>query len=108
MEAAARPPANHTKKGNRMAEQITQDQVIRQVVDTHPGIDQVFKAHGLPCTGCHVSTYETVAGGARTHRLNVDELLADLNQFAVGGTVPAPKKILMVKTPSAGPTRREG
>ncbi len=91
-----------------MAEQITQEQVIRQVVDTHPGIDQVFKAHGLPCTGCHVSTYETVAGGARTHRLNVDELLADLNRFAASGTVPAPKKIPMLKTPSAGPARREG
>jgi len=85
-----------------MSTQITQDQVIRQVVEGYPGIDQVFKAHGLPCTGCHVSTYETVAGGARTHRLQLDELLADLNQFVAAGTVPAPKKIPMAKTPSAG------
>ncbi|MGH2391302.1 MAG: P-loop NTPase [Chloroflexota bacterium] len=91
-----------------MSAQITHDQVIRQVVEGHPGIDQVFKAHGLPCTGCHVSTYETVAGGARTHRLNLDELLVDLNRFVATGAVPAPKKIPMAKTPSAGATRREG
>ena len=58
-----------------MPEMITKDHVIKQVVDAHPGIDQVFKAHGLPCTGCHVSTYETVAGGARTHNLDVEALL---------------------------------
>ena len=58
---------------------ITGEHVIKHVVDAHPGIDQVFKAHGLPCTGCHVSTYETVAGGARTHSLDLAALLTDLN-----------------------------
>lgn len=91
-----------------MPTEILLDHVIRQVVEAHPGIEQVFKAHGLPCTGCHVSTYETVAGGARTHRLNQEELLADLNRFAATGAVPAPKKIPMVKAPAEGPARRQG
>jgi hybrid cluster-associated redox disulfide protein len=91
-----------------MTTQITSDHVIKQVVDSHPGIDQVFKSHGLPCTGCHVSTYETVAGGARTHRLDVDALLLDLNNFVITGAVPAPKKINVLNRPINAPARRDG
>jgi hybrid cluster-associated redox disulfide protein len=87
---------------------IAKDHIIKQVVDAHPGIDQVFKAHGLPCTGCHVSTYETVAGGARTHSLDVDALVSDLNTFADSGAVPAPKKINVLNRQSNGPAKRDG
>ncbi len=90
-----------------MSTEITQDQIIRQVVDAFPGIDQVFRAHGLPCTGCHVSTYETIAGGARTHSLEMEALLADLNRFAATGAVPPPKKINVVNRQSSMPDRRE-
>ncbi len=91
-----------------MPDVISKDQVIRQIVEAHTGIEQVFKAHGLPCTGCHVSTYETVAGGARTHSLDVDALLADLNKFVATGAVPAPKKINVINRQTSGLTRREG
>jgi len=95
-----------------MAETITQDQVIKRVVDAHPGIERVFKAHGLPCTGCHVSTYETVAGGARTHGLDATRLLADLNGYARTGAVPAGGGNTGANAAGAGrpagPNRREG
>ncbi|HWE60884.1 MAG TPA: P-loop NTPase [Chloroflexota bacterium] len=84
-----------------MATTISRDQVIRQVVEAYPGIDQVFRAHGLPCTGCHVSTYETIAGGARTHSLNVDALLSDLNDYAASGAVPAAKINVINRQPNA-------
>ena len=71
-----------------MAESVSGDHIIREVVNAFPGIDQVFKAHGLPCTGCHVSTYESVAGGARTHGLDLKALLGDLNAFALSGAIP--------------------
>ena len=89
-----------------MADSITSDRVIRHVVESYPGIDQVFKAHGLPCTGCHVSTYETIAGGARTHKLNEDALLADLNAFAVSGAVPQARVNVLNRAPSA-PAKKE-
>jgi hybrid cluster-associated redox disulfide protein len=89
-----------------MAESITKDHVIRQVVDAYPGIDRVFRAHGLPCTGCHVSTYETIAGGAHTHNLQMDALLADLNAYASTGAVPAPKINVLNRAPNA-PARHE-
>lgn len=84
-----------------MADTITKDHVIRQVVEAYPGIDRVFRAHGLPCTGCHVSTYETVAGGARTHNLNMDALLTDLNSYASTGAVPAPRINVINRAPNA-------
>jgi hybrid cluster-associated redox disulfide protein len=87
---------------------ITRELIIRAVVDAHPGIEQVFKAHGLPCTGCHVSTYETVAGGARTHALDLDALLSDLNRFVSTGEIPAPKKINVVHQQMPAPERRVG
>ncbi len=74
-----------------MSETITRDMIIRAVRDAHPGITAVFQAHGLPCAGCSVGSYETIAQGARTHNLDVDALLADLNRFAQDGTVPAGK-----------------
>jgi hybrid cluster-associated redox disulfide protein len=90
-----------------MPSTVTKDDVIRRVVDAHPGIDQVFKAHGLPCTSCHVSTYETVAGGARTHTLDLDALLGDLNAYVASGAVPASKRINVVNRQSTGITRQE-
>ena len=54
-----------------MSTPITEDMVIREVRDRYPGITAVFQAHGLPCAGCHVGSYETIAGGARTHRIDM-------------------------------------
>lgn len=64
------------------------DTLIGQIVSDHPGAEQVFGAHGLPCAGCHVSTRESVRGGARVHGLDVDALMADLRRFVADGTVP--------------------
>ena len=72
-----------------MSDTITKDMIIREVRDRYPGITAVFQAHGLPCAGCSVGSYESIAGGARTHNLDLDAILADLNRFARDGTVPA-------------------
>ena len=94
-----------------MTETITRDMIIRDVRDKYPGITAVFQAHGLPCAGCHVGSYETVAGGARTHHLDLDAVLADLNAFARDGTVPAPKgrpAPAMLQRPRANDGKIEG
>ncbi|MEO8970273.1 MAG: P-loop NTPase [Ktedonobacteraceae bacterium] len=79
-----------------MAEQITAEMVIHDVVTKHPATVKVFHGHGLPCTACAVGARESVAGGARTHRFGpekLDLLLKDLNAAANGQpTSIAPKK----------------
>ncbi|HEX8728015.1 MAG TPA: P-loop NTPase [Ktedonobacterales bacterium] len=78
-----------------MAIEITADMVIHEVVSKYPQTVKVFQGHGLPCTACQVGARETVAAGARTHRLALESLLGDLNRVANGqeaeGIKPAVK-----------------
>ncbi len=79
-----------------MAETITADMIIHDVVTKHPATVKVFHGHGLPCTACAVGSRESVAGGARTHRFSpekLDILLKDLNASINGEPISvAPKK----------------
>ena len=79
-----------------MAETITADMVIHDVVTKYPATVKVFHGHGLPCTACSVGSRESVAGGARTHHFSPDKLdllLKDLNAAVKGEPISvAPKK----------------
>src|SRR5882724_5447111 len=79
-----------------MAETITADMIIHDVVTRHPATVKVFHGHGLPCTACSVGARESVAGGARTHRFSpekLDLLVQDLNASINGEPISvAPKK----------------
>ena len=57
-----------------MAEVITAEMIIHDVVAQHPATVKVFHGHGLPCTACAVGSRESVAGGARTHRFSPEKL----------------------------------
>jgi hybrid cluster-associated redox disulfide protein len=85
-----------------MALPISADTTIREVVDTHPGAERVFGAHGLPCAGCHVSTRETIRQGAAVHSLDLPALMADLQRYADDGTVPAARPRTSPSASSAG------
>src|SRR5258708_25642354 len=78
-----------------MAVEITADMIIHDIVREYPQTVKVFQGHGLPCTACQVGARESVAGGARTHRLDADALVRDLNRVANGqeaeGVRPATK-----------------
>jgi hybrid cluster-associated redox disulfide protein len=71
-----------------MQSPLSADITIREVVESHPGSERVFGAHGLPCAGCHVSTRETIRQGAAVHSLDLDALMADLQRYVADGTVP--------------------
>jgi hybrid cluster-associated redox disulfide protein len=70
-----------------MAVEISADMIIHDVVAQYPETVKVFQGHGLPCTACEVGSRESVAGGARTHHMDVGPLLADLNRAANGEPV---------------------
>ena len=79
-----------------MAETITAEMIIHDIVSRHPETVKVFHGHGLPCTACAVGSRESVAGGARTHRFPPEKLailISDLNAAINGQPVSvAPKK----------------
>lgn len=86
-----------------MALSLTPDTLIHEVVENIKGSEAVFAAHGLPCAGCHVSTRESIRGGAGVHHLDLDALMADLQRFAKDGTVPPPRR----KAPAAPAMERQ-
>ncbi len=71
---------------------ITKDMTIMEVVNKHPKCIRVFFEHGLFCIGCGVAYRETVEQGAAAHGIDVDSLMARLNEAAeseAAGAQPA-------------------
>ena len=59
---------------------ITGDMVLGEVVMEHPETVEVFFRHGLPCAMCNLAMGETVAQGAISHGIKIEDLLKDLNK----------------------------
>ncbi len=91
-----------------MPQGVTPDSTIKEIVESYPGSDRVFGAHGLPCAGCHVSTRETISQGAAVHNLDLAKLLSDLERFVKDGTVPPPRQRPALKTPPPERQRKPG
>ena len=43
------------------------------------GIIEIFQQYGLGCIGCMAAHFETIGQGAGAHGIDVDALIADLN-----------------------------
>ncbi len=67
----------------RLAEQITADCLVQEVVERHPQTIAIFARHGLKCVGCYISPFHTIADSARESAMALEPLLGDLNQ-AIG------------------------
>ncbi len=62
-----------------MADKITRDMAIADVVEKYPQTVPVFLAHGLMCFGCAIARFENIEQGATAHGIDVDALMKDLN-----------------------------
>src|SRR5712692_8756248 len=71
--------------------QITPEMTIASVVDRWPDAARIFARYGLSCASCAISKSETILAGATGHgggRVNMDELMTDLNTLADTGKLP--------------------
>jgi len=71
---------------------ITADMPIGDVTSRWPDTARIFARYGLSCASCAISKSETIAQGAAGHgggRIDMNELLRDLNTFADTGRLPA-------------------
>jgi hybrid cluster-associated redox disulfide protein len=59
---------------------ITKDMHISDILRRYPEAMKVFEKFGLDCFECQIADYEALEHGATVHKLNVDELLAELNR----------------------------
>jgi hybrid cluster-associated redox disulfide protein len=62
--------------------QITKDTIIGDILDIAPHTARVFLAIGMHCLGCPSSRGETVEEACAVHGVDVDKLLAIVNEVA--------------------------
>ena len=61
---------------------ITADMLISEVLQVAPNIAPVFFEFGMHCLGCPISRGETVEQAAAAHGVDLQDMLAKLNDFA--------------------------
>src|SRR5512135_903086 len=64
---------------------------VASVVDRWPDAARLFARYGLSCASCAISKSETIAQAAAGHgagRVNMQELMSDLNRYAETGKLP--------------------
>lgn len=61
--------------------EITKDMVIGDILDNEPGTAMFFLEMGMHCLGCPASRGETVEEACAVHGVNVDELVAKINEY---------------------------
>lgn len=59
---------------------FTKDMVISDVIREKPEAVPVLMQHGMPCVGCPASQMETLEEAAMVHGIDVDKLIAALNE----------------------------
>lgn len=64
------------------APHITRTMMIEEVVKRYPQTVSVFERFGLRCSSCSVSAFEYIEEGARSHNIDLDVLLDELNRVA--------------------------
>ena len=58
---------------------ITKDMIIGDIIRSYPATIQIFSKYNLDCTECQIADLETIEHGAGVHKINVDQLLVELN-----------------------------
>ncbi len=61
-----------------MADAISKDINIKELVQKYPASVRVFQAYGIGCIGCALAHYETLEQGLNAHGINVDDFMNDL------------------------------
>jgi hybrid cluster-associated redox disulfide protein len=61
---------------------ITREMIIGDIVRQHPETLPIFEKYRLDCFECQVADYEALEHGAGVHKVNVEELLEELNRVA--------------------------
>ena len=59
---------------------ITKEMFIGDIVRLYPQTLKVFERYGLECFECQIADFEALEHGASVHRLNIDDLLDELNR----------------------------
>ena len=62
-----------------MAQKISKDVNITEIVQLCPESVAVFQKYGLGCIGCAAAHFENLEAGAKVHGFNPDDMVDDIN-----------------------------
>ena len=62
---------------------ITKEMTIGEIIRLYPQTTTIFARYGLECFECQIADFEELAHGAGVHKVDIDQLLKDLNETAV-------------------------
>lgn len=62
-----------------MAELVTKEMSILDIVQKYPQSLEVFAKYGLGCIGCAAARFENLEAGAKVHGFDPDEMVAEIN-----------------------------
>ena len=65
-----------------MEKKITENTTIFDALEINPKAGEILMAHGMHCLGCALAHGETVGEAAEVHNVDVNELIARLNEAA--------------------------
>jgi len=65
-----------------MADKITKDMTFFEIMSKYPQAVKVLQKYHMGCIGCMGAQNETLAQGANAHGVDLEALLADLNEAA--------------------------
>ena len=63
-----------------MAQQITKQTLIGEMLQMDMGIAAILMAAGMHCVGCPSSAMESLEEACMVHGIDVEELLVELNK----------------------------
>ena len=64
-----------------MAQKISKDMNIMEIVQICPESVAVFQKYGLGCIGCAAAHFENVEAGAKVHGFDPDAMVDDINKL---------------------------
>lgn len=64
-----------------MAQQVTAETYIHELMDIDPGNAAILMASGMHCIGCPSSANETLGQACMVHGINVDEIVDVINSY---------------------------
>lgn len=64
---------------------INKEMTFNEILRAYPDTLKVLRGHNMQCFGCLGADAETLEMGAMAHGVDVDALLAELNEVVKGG-----------------------
>ena len=62
-----------------MAEKVTKEMSIIEIVQKYPESLEIFSKYGLGCIGCAAARFENLEAGAKVHGFDPEQMVAEIN-----------------------------